>query len=439
LKGYKRQRSTGSWEIFIDYGRDPATGKRKQHTETIRGSAGDADRRIRSLIDQVEGNSFVPSKRITFGEWLKQWYESYVVANTRSRTAASYRDEIHNHIGPRLGQVRLSQLSSQHLQEYYAQALSSGRADGGGGLSASTVLYHHRIISKALKYAVRTGVLARNPAEMVDPPRRSRREVTTLAPRHIPRFLTAIRESQFFVLFYTAFSTGLRLGELLALTWRDIDLDTGFLSVTKAFTKRSGIVEVREPKTAYSRRRIDMSASLVRLLREHRRREQGRGEMLSRSLEETDLVFCYPVNRPLDPTTVSRNFTRLIRGAGLPHLTFHGLRHSHASLLIASGVDIKTVSARLGHASTSFTLDVYGHVLPGNQVAAEKFDQVVLSELIRDGDGEDIPEPEPVTDVSKMLAKGDPDPSKKGGNETEPRRTRTFNLLIKSQLLCQLS
>ncbi len=175
----------------------------------------------------------------------------------------------------------------------------------------------------------------------------------------------------------------------------------------------------------------DMSASLIRVLREHHRGEQARGEMLRRPLEETDLVFCYPVNRPLDPDTISHNFTRLIRRAGLPRLTFHGMRHTHASLLIASGVNIKTVSARLGHASTSFTLDVYGHVLPGNQVAAEKFDQVVLSELVRDEGGEDIPEPEPVVDVSKMLPNADDNTAKKGENETEPHRSRTCNLLIK--------
>jgi len=116
------------------------------------------------------------------------------------------------------------------------------------------------------------------------------------------------------------------------------------------------------------------------------------------------------------------------------------MRHTHCSLLIASGLDIKTVSARMGHASTAFTLDTYGHLLPGNQAAAaEKFDQVVLSELVRDQDGESTPETEPVTDVSKMLAKGADDSSKEGDFESEPHRNRTCNLLIKSQLLCQLS
>lgn len=136
MKGFKRQRTLGTWGIFIDYGRYPATDKRRQHTQTSKGNTRDADRRIRSLIDQIEGNSFASSKRITFGQWLKRWYGSYVVDNT----AMSYRDEIRFHIAPRLGQIHLSQLGPQNLQEYYARALSSGRIDGSGELSARTVL-----------------------------------------------------------------------------------------------------------------------------------------------------------------------------------------------------------------------------------------------------------------------------------------------------------
>jgi len=438
LKGYRRQRTPGSWEIFIDYGRDPATGKRRQHSETIRGTAADADKRIRTLIDQVERNSFVDSKRITFSDWLKRWYQDYVLTRTRSRTADSYRSEIRNHIVPALGQIRLSRLSPQHLQDYYSKALASGKLESGAGLSRRTVLYHHRIISKALKHAVRMGVLSHNPAEMVDPPRLIRREITILAPRNIPRFLEAIWESIYSVLFYTAFATGMRLGELLALTWEDIDLERGFISVTKALSKRGG-VKIEDTKTDYGRRRIEISSSLLRVLREHRSAERAKGETLGRPLEETDLVFSYPGNRPLDPSTITHKFTEVIRRAGLPCLTFHGMRHTHASILIASGVDIKSVSARLGHASASFTLDTYGHLLPGSRTAADKFDEVVLSELVREPGGEEATGAGLVSNVSKMLANGQRDGLKKGKIECEPHRSRTCNLLIKSQLLCQLS
>lgn len=141
------------------------------------------------------------------------------------------------------------------------------------------------------------GILARNPAEMVDPPRKKRPQIFTLAPRHIHRFISAIRESHFGLIYYTGFVTGERLGELLAHTWRDVDLDNGFMSVTRALMKRSGIIEIKEPKTDYGRRRIDIPASLERMLREHRRAEEIKGEMIGRPLEETDLLFCHPDNR----------------------------------------------------------------------------------------------------------------------------------------------
>jgi integrase len=259
-----------------------------------------------------------------------------------------------------------------------------------------------------------------------------RREINILAPRHIPRFLEAIWGSIYSALFYTAFATGMRLGELLAETWEDIDLDRGFISVTKALSKRGGVIKIEDTKTDYGRRRIEMSSSLIRVLREHRKAEQAKGETLGRPLEETDLVFSYPGNRPLDPSTITHKFTEVIRQAGLPYLTFHGMRHMHASILIAGGVDIKSVSARLGHASTSFTLDTYGHLLPGSRKAADKFDEAVISELVREPGGEEATGVELVSNVSKMLAKNTEKDDITSEIECEPRRTRTSNRLIKS-------
>jgi len=215
--------------------------------------------------------------------------------------------------------------------------------------------------------------------------------------------------------------------------------------VDRVLLKRSGVLEFRNPKSARSRRRITIPASLIRLLREHRRDQENIGKLIGRPLEETDLVFCHPGNVPLDPSTVSHNFSQLMRGSELPYINFHGMRHTHATLLLAAGVNPKVVSERLGHASVAFTLDTYSHVLPTTQAeAAEKFDAMVFSELVKDQgavnpESGDVPGPEPVIDVSKMLAFEGEDPAKKAEIESEPHRNRTYNLLIKSQLLCQLS
>ena len=441
MRGHIRRTQSGAWELFVELPRDSRTGRRRQHSETFKGSKKEADLRLAELVERIGKNNFVRPTRLVFGEWLKQWFKGYVTTNTSPRTAASYKSEIVNHLLPNLGSLPLSQLEPRHLEEYYARALECGRVDGRAGLSPTSVLYHHRIISEALKHAVKTGYLSRNVAELVTPPRKAWKVMSTLAPNHLPRFLAAIREDPYYVPFYTDFATGLRLSELCGLTWQNIDLDQGFLSVTQTLLKRGGVLRLVEPKTAYSRRRITLPASLARLLREHRLTREEQEASAGRTLEESDFVFSHGGNRPLDPSTVSHSFSRVIREAGLPHLNFHGLRHSHASFLLGAGVDVKAVSERLGHASVAFTMDVYSHVLPTIQAAAaERFDRIILSGIIDGGDikklsglSEDAPF------VRNPLGLGTENPPQEGDFESEPPATRTRNRLIKSQLLCQLS
>jgi len=180
-----------------------------------------------------------------------------------------------------------------------------------------------------------------------------------------------------------------------------------------------------EPKSPHSRRQIALPSSLTRLLGQHAARQEAQRILLGKPSSGDDLVFAYADGRPLDPGTVTHAFSRLLKEAGLPHIRFHDLRHTHATLMLKSGVHPKIVSERLGHASVGFTLDTYSHVVPGLQeAAAEKFDRML----------------EP--DVSKMLARGLDDGqnlARKTEFETEPPGTRTQNRLIKSQLLFLLS
>lgn len=130
MRGHIRHKKSGGWEIITEIGRDPKTGKRKQHSETVRGTKREAEHRLAELINQIEGKAFLKPERITFGQWLTKWCDSQVDSNTSTRTASSYRDEIERHIKPNLGQVLLSQLTPLHLQDYYAHASSHGRLDG---------------------------------------------------------------------------------------------------------------------------------------------------------------------------------------------------------------------------------------------------------------------------------------------------------------------
>jgi integrase len=195
--------------------------------------------------------------------------------------------------------------------------------------------------------------------------------------------LEVAQESPYYVLFFTALSTGMRLGELLGLRWRDVDFDSGSLSVVQALYKRCDVCEMREPKSSHSRRQIAMPLSLTEILEQHKTMQEAQRILLRKPLTRDDLVFAYPDGKPLDPGVVSHSFSKALKKAGLPHIRFHDLRHSHATLLLKANVHPKIVSERLGHANIGITLDTYSHVLPNLQEKAAKvFDEILEQKQI---------------------------------------------------------
>lgn len=191
--------------------------------------------------------------------------------STTDRTQESYTSIVERHLITGLGKVRVAELQPQHIQAYYANKLSEGRADGKGGLSARSVVYHHRILSIALDYAVRMGLVVRNVAKVVAPPRVARVAMQTLSAEEASGFLDAARETDYYVYFATLLYTGLRRGDLLALRWRNLDLSSGKLWVVEtAYRLGSGEYRIKEPKTTQSRRTVMLPGSLVELLTAYR-------------------------------------------------------------------------------------------------------------------------------------------------------------------------
>ena len=370
MKGHIKKRSKGSWTIVVDLPRDPATGKRRQQWRTIKGTKRDAEHELVEILQSLETGSYIKPNRITVGEYLQQWSETYALMHTSPRTAESYQSEVQNHLIPGLGAISLCQLQPQQIENYYAHALTKGRSDGKGGLSSRTVLYHHRILSEALSHAVKMGLVNHNVAQVVQPPKPGRAKIATLASEDLPRFLNVARETPYSVLFFTALSTGMRLGELLGLRWCDVDLDSESLSVVQTLYKRCGVCEMREPKSPHSQRQIAMPKSLITLLEQHKAIQEAQKVLLAKPLTKSDLVFAHPNGKPFDPGVVSHRFSEVLKKAGLPHIRFHDLRHTHATLLLKANVHPKVVSERLGHANIGITLDTYSHVLPDLQKTA---------------------------------------------------------------------
>ncbi|MCK4387790.1 MAG: site-specific integrase [Dehalococcoidia bacterium] len=199
----------------------------------------------------------------------------------------------------------------------------------------------------------------------MDPPRAKKLKMKTLTPHEVAQLLKVARDTGYYPIIYTAVNTGLRQAELLGLRWRDLDLDLASLSVTQVLYKRRGVCQFKEPKSAHSRRRLDLSPSLALFLRQYRTDRQAERLLLGKPLSEDDLVFSNVDGKAMDPGTLTHNFARIARKVGLPGTRFHDLRHTFASLMLLAGVHPKIVSEMLGHSSVAFTLDTYSHAIGG--------------------------------------------------------------------------
>ncbi len=263
----------------------------------------------------------------------------------------------------------------------YTIALESGRRDGKGGLSMLTVHKHHRVLYEALKYGVKHGILVRNVAEAVDPPRGRSKKLAVVGPNDVQLILDASKETLYQALFFTIAYTGLRRGEALGLRWCDINLERSVLSVVQTLQQlRSGEYIFKEPKSKRSKCEIALSPSLAIVLWEHQLKQEHARKTLGKPLVPMDLVFSHPDGKPFRPNSVTRAFQTIAQSIGLKGIRLHDLRHAHATILLQQGVHPKIVQERLGHSSISTTLDIYSHVLPGLQeAAARKFEEGLQS------------------------------------------------------------
>jgi integrase len=364
MKGSIRKRGKNSWQIQIYTGTGP-DGKRKRHFETIRGRKGDVQRRLRELLSGLDKGVYPPRGRITVAEHLRNWLTGYVAVNCSPRTHDGYQAIIERHLIPNLGHVQLKHLDHQMIERYYSKAREA--------LSPRTVHHQHRVLSQALKYACRHGILARNPCELVDIKgslKQIKRRMRTLTPAEAETLLEMAQDNKYYPVIYTAISSGLRQAELLGLRWRDIDFDSKSISVCQTLYKRHGVCEFREPKTKHSRRLVNMMPKLADYLREYKGERESLFLHLGRLLKPDDLVFSNAEGEPIDPGVLSHNFSRLAKRAGLKNVRFHDLRHTFASLMLLRGAKPKVISEALGHASVAFTLDTYSHIIEGMQSEA---------------------------------------------------------------------
>ena len=377
MRGHIVKRGKNSYSIVISLGKDTATGKYKYQWETVKGTKKEAEKRLAELLHQIDTGTYMKPAKTTLAEFLQRWLMDYVWPNLAPRTAEGYDSIIRQHLIPGIGAIPLIKLNPEQLQRYYSEKLANGRCDGQGALGRTTVSHHHTCLHRALSMALKWGLISRNPADAVTPPRPQRPEIQTMNENEVQTFLKTAKETPYHALFYLALFTGMRRSELLALRWRDVNLDMCEVSVTRSLhLLRDGTITIQQPKTARAHRQVALPPSATLMLKEYKEQQALEYSMLGVSLKDNGLVFSHHDGRPLLPNSVSHAWVKIVKRAGLKHFRMHDARHTHASLLLKQNVHPKVVQERLGHATISTTLDLYSHVAPGLQEAAARhFDE----------------------------------------------------------------
>ncbi|EKS28230.1 site-specific integrase [Afipia felis] len=358
MKGHIQQRGKSSFRLKFDAGRDERTGKRKTQFVTFRGTKRQAQNKLAELIASVAQEKYIEPTKVTVAEYVRDRVAQWEAAGEISpRTADRYRELVENQIVPHLGAKLLQKIRADDIEVWHTTLRTSGRAKGNGGLAPRTIGHAHRVLGKALRNAVRFDLITKNVTGLQVAPKVDDEEMVIV--RDVPALIDKLRGKTLFPLAMIALFTGMRIGEALALRWGRIDLDRKVIEVREAIEEtRAHGIRIKAPKTKAGRRDISMPDFLVDVLRELRtsrlelRMALGLGKLPDDALLFAELDGSLPSQK-----YYSKAWSDL--AVGVP---FHGLRHTHASQLIDAGVDIVTLSKRLGHAKPDITLRIYAHL-----------------------------------------------------------------------------
>lgn len=358
-EGSIHQRADGRWVATVELGYVNGKRKRKYVYGETRREVSEELSKLRQAIR--EGRMAAVDGKMNLATYLDKWLET-IKTTRRPNTYRRYEQLVRLHVKPLLGPKRLSTLKALDLQQLYAKKLDE--------LAPRTVVHLHRVVHGALKQAVRWALIPTNPAEKVAPPRAPEPEMSAFTFEEVDRFLEVARGHRLEALFVLAVMTGARRGELLALRWRDVDLDARTVRIAGSVQKDlSGKRVIAEPKTKQSRRSVLLSDTSVQALK-RRRSVQAQERLQAGPLwSDLDLVFAEPDGAFLRVSVVRREYKRLLEQANVPQLRFHDLRHTAATLALQQGRNPKAVSDMLGHAGVAITLDTYSHVTPTMQQA----------------------------------------------------------------------
>jgi len=357
MKGAIIRRGKKSWRLKYDLPRDPATGTRRIVYATVKGTKADAEVELRRRLHALDRGVHVDPSALTVAGYLESWVADVAPQRVAPKALERYRGLIRYQIDPHLGAILLQKLRPADVANWHQALRREGR------LSTRSIRAAHGVLRTALAHAAAIELVERNVAALIRPPALARQAPAILTADQIADTLARLAGHPFHTIAALALGTGARRGEIAALTWADLDLDAAAVTIERALEETRDGVRVKAPKTAAGRRTVSLPAFAVAALRDHRtavlelRVRTGAGR-----LPPSAPVFADLEGEPLSPHLITNRWRRAVRNRKLPAVSFHSLRHSHASALIAAGLDVVTVSRRLGHASPALTLSVYAHL-----------------------------------------------------------------------------
>jgi integrase len=328
------------------------------------------EQKLRQAMTNADRGLVFAAGALVLLAYLDMWLCN-IEDTVRQRTWERYEQIVRVHLKPTLGRLKLKSLTPTHLRGLYREKLDAGASN-------RTVQYIHTTLRKALQDAVTDDLIPRNVADGIKAPRPKKKEINPLSPEQSRLFLDAIRDDPLEALYVLAIHRGLRQGELLGLKWDDVDLEAGTLQVrrTLSLTRDGHVME--QPKNGKGRS-IELTQSATDALRIHLQRQLKEIEALGDEYQDEGLIFPGEHGQPMRPWTLTRKLQRMLERVGLPHIRFHDLRHTCATLLLGRGVHPKFVQELLGHATISITLDTYSHVIPAMGDQTRKAIEDVLS------------------------------------------------------------
>lgn len=383
MAGSIEKRGKDKYRLTVSIG---SGENRKRYRRTVEcKTKTQAEKELAKFVAEIEGDNFIEPSKVTFEAFTKKWLKNYT-RDLAPKTAYNYERYLITQILPFFGKMKLSDIKPVHLLEFYNYLRDDYKKKDGTPLSTNTIYKYHKLLKLMFKTAVNWELISSNPADKVNPPKYKKPKTDFYNEEEIKQLLIALQgePTKYVAAVMVTMAGGFRLGELMGLRWEDIDFKNNIISINQSsqYLPEKGTF-TKDPKNDSSIRKVSMPKSAMDTLKRHETDEKKKmlalGELWEGGDFEANFIFTQKNGKQMHPDTPSKWFAKFIKRKGLKKITFHQLRHTSATMLINSGINIKALSARLGHSDTSTTLNIYSHQLKSvDKIAAEKMEKIMF-------------------------------------------------------------